>query len=128
MDKDLAKCYKCGYRQGIATPVMVVPIRQWPVPAYVQLKGALCQQCCNAFSMKQFTDIEGDWYTAVCDHLRSVAKPAVNPYPNDPDFDWEYHVLRPDWEPAPMVECVLQFWKVETLAAKGMSQRVGPRR
>jgi len=121
------RCTRCNRREGIAVPVMLVPIRNWPIPAYVQFKGALCQQCANTFTPAWFTSMERDWYTAVCDHLRSIAKPATNPFPGDSSFKWEEFIIKPGWEPAPEEECILQFWSVKSLEAKGAHQHIGPR-
>ena len=115
----LTLCRQCEKRPGICTPVMVIPIKDYPVPMYLQFKGELCQQCANSFTIRKYTDWDGSWYTMACDHLRSTAKPATNPFPNDPSFKWEEFIIKPDWEPAPMSECCLQFWSTRTLAAKG---------
>lgn len=117
--RPLIKCNQCGRRQAVCTPVVYVPIRNWPVPLYLQYKGALCDQCACAFNINKFTDWNGSWYDMACDHLRSIRKPAVNPFPDDKDFSWEEFIIKPDWEPAPKEECTLHFWRLETLAAKG---------
>jgi hypothetical protein len=75
--------------------------------------------------MDKFTDYQGAWHDAICDHLRGMKKPAVNPFPNDPSFKWEEFIINPDWEPSPKAECHLQFWSLEKLmAATGMKQKL----
>lgn len=120
------RCINCNKADGICTPVMTVPVRNYPLPLYLQFRGTICQKCANGFTMKTYTDYMGSWYDMACDHLRSVKKPAVNPYPNDPDFKWEEFIIKPDWEPVPMEECVLKFWRKKSLAAKSMTQSLGP--
>lgn len=105
-------------------PTMVIPIRNYPVPVYLQLRGPLCAAHAAGFDMNQFCDYMGSWYDMVADHLRDTAKPAVNPFPDDPSFDWEAFIVYPGWEIAPEAECRLEMWDVKTLAAKGMRQRV----
>lgn len=118
------KCNQCGRREAVCTPVMVVPIKHWPFPAYLQYKGALCNQCALAFNINKFTDWNGSWYDMICDEIRAYTKPATNPFPGDANFKWEEFKLSPNYEPAPKDECHLQFWRLETLAAKGMHQRI----
>lgn len=110
------RCHKCGRREAICTPVIVLPIKGYPVPVYMQSKECLCQLCANAFDLRK---VNPGWYEAACDHLRSIKKPAENPFPNDPSFKWDEFIIRPDWEPAPREECEVQFWAIRTLAAKG---------
>lgn len=121
-------CSECKKREGICTPVVYVPIKLYPTPLYMQYRGVLCQQCANVFTLKRFTEMYGavDWYTVACDQLRSVRKPAANPYPDDPSFKWEEFILNPNWEPAPREECTIKFWRRETLAAKGAHQTWSP--
>lgn len=122
---------------GVAIPVMVVPIiyrlakypqrvLHWPQPLYLQYKGPLCAAHARAFTMRDYNDYCGGpgWYEMVGDHLRSHKKPAKNPFPNDPTFEWEEWIINPNWEPAPVEECKLQLWDVKTLYARGMSQRL----
>lgn len=116
-------CSKCDKREGVCTPVMVVPIKRWPQPLYLQYKGTLCNRCAFVFTMKDYTDYDGSWYDAAADALRSYRPPAVNPFPGDPSFKWEDFKLNPNYEPVPREQCVLQFWKVETLAAKSAHVR-----
>lgn len=124
----MVKCNKCNQRAGVCTPVVIIPIKNWPTPMYLQYSGILCQQCANSFTMKNYTDYDGSWYDMACDDLRSVAKPSNNPYPNDPEFNWEAFTIRPGWDPVPKDECYLQFWKSKTLMAKSARQRLGPMR
>ena len=112
-------CVGCNKREGIAVPVVIVPILNYPQPTYLRYKGALCNQCASAFTMRKFEDEESGWYEAACDRLRSIRKPAANPFPNDPSFKFEEFIIKPDWEPAPKEQCRVVFWKPETLAAKG---------
>jgi hypothetical protein len=106
--------------QAICIPVMVVPIKGWPVPLYLQYKGGLCNNCAAAFNINKFTDWDGSWYDMACDTLRSYRKPAINPFPGLADFKWEDHILNPEFDPEPKDKCYIQFWKLETLKATGM--------
>ena len=111
-------------REPICVPVMVIPIKNYPLPAYSQLRGALCHQCAAAFNINKFTDYQGSWYVHVCDYLRDLKKPAVNPFPTVPTFKGEDFIIEPNWEPAKIEDCYLQLWKLETLVAKGMRQKL----
>lgn len=121
-------CEEKGIRRlGIAVPAIVVPIVGYPVPLYLQFKGAICHAHTAAFTLTTFADHFGpEWYNLAADHLRSIRKPAVNPYPHDPDFKFEEWIINPNWEPAPKEQCFIQFWEPQTLAAKGAHQTLGP--
>jgi len=105
-------------------PVIYVPIINWPTPWYLRFRGGLCHNCTCAFTIEKFGDYFGSWYDMAGDKLRAMKKPAVNPFPDDPNFKWEEFIINPNWEPAPIEQCVLKFWKPETLAAKGASQKI----
>jgi len=119
---DTSRCFTplCR-RQPVCVPAIEVPIVNWPVPAYMMLHGPLCRECAMAFSLAKFTDYEGSWYDRIADELRAVRKPAVNPYPDDPSFRWDYHIINPNFEPVPRDQCKLQFWTLESVFAKGAS-------
>lgn len=126
----MVECIECaatGKRsEGMGVPVIYIPIKRWPLPMYLQYKGALCQKHLAAFSLAKFTDYLGSWYDMAADHLRSHRVPAKNPFPDDPSFKWEDFIIDPKFEPVPQEQCFVKFWKPETLAAKGLSQRMGP--
>lgn len=121
-------CRKCDKREGVCTPVMVIPILNWPQPMYMQFKGTLCNQCAYTFTLKDYTDYDGSWYDAAGDALRSYRPPAQNPFPDDPNFKWEAFKLNPNFQPVPREQCTLQFWKAETLAAKSAHVRIDAHR
>lgn len=113
-------------RPGYCVPAIVVPIVQYPIPLYIRFRGAICRQHSASFNLKTFADHFGpQWYELAADHLRSLRKPAVNPYPNDPDFKFEDWIINPNFEPYPKEQCFVQFWGVGTLAAKGARQKLG---
>lgn len=116
------KCDKCRQRPGVKTPVMVVPVKNWPSPLYLQYRGALCEQCAFTFTMKDYTDYDSSWYDMAADHLRSFRQLSQNPFPNDPDFKFEPVILHPGYDPVPQEECYLQFWDVRTLESKAAHQ------
>lgn len=119
------RCYTplCRNRP-ICVPVVTIPIRNWPIPMYTLLRGALCDSCRKAFSLEKFTDYMGSWYDSACDQLRARRKPAKNPFPDDPEFKWEEFIIDPHWDPAPMVECTLAMWRLEAvLQMKGLKQK-----
>lgn len=109
-------------RLGISVPAIVVPVVGYPIPYYLRFRGALCHAHTAAFTIEKFTDYFGSWYDLAGDHLRSMRKPAVNPYPNDPSFDWEAFIINPNFEPVPKDQCYVQFWEARCLAAKGARQ------
>ena len=147
-------CIEQGVRRlAVSVPVIVVPVVDYPIPLYLQFRGALCHAHTAAFTINQFTDHLGSWYEMAADHIRAQRKPAANPFPKlawvpaggqppsniegfykcssiDPasglvtwerqfDFTWEENILNPNFEPAPITDCYLQFWQPKTLAAKG---------
>lgn len=109
---------------GISVPAIVVPIVGWPVPLYLQFRGALCHSHTASFTLAKFTDYYGAWYDMVGDQLRDMRKPAVNPFPDDPNFKWSEFIINPRWEPVPIAECYVQFWDPKSLAAKGATARL----
>lgn len=109
---------------GVAVPVVMVPLKNWPIPGYLVFRGALCREHTVAFSLSTFTDWNGSWYEMFCDDLRAIRKPATNPFPDDPNFKWDEFIITPDWEPAAKSECEVKFWDPGSLAAKGMRQRL----
>lgn len=108
-------------KAAISVPVVVVPILNWPVPFYLQFRGGLCYEHTMAFDLNKFTDYFGAWYDLAGDTLRSAAKPAVNPFLDNPNFKWESWIIDPKWEPAPKDQCEIKFWKPSCLDAKGAS-------
>lgn len=124
-------CCKCDKREGVCTPVVVVPVlvatvppRRWPVPLYLQYKGTLCNRCAFTFTMADYEGAMGGWYEVAGDSLRSYKPPAKNPFPDDDTFKWEAFKLDPKFTPAPKDQCVVQFWAAKTLAAKSAHQRI----
>ena len=126
------RCLRCSeigrINPGVAVPVMAIPIVNWPgAPAYLQFKGCLCKSHTLAFTMSDFANHMGDWYDYVSDLLRATRKPAVNPFPNNPSFKWEDFIVNPNFEPVPREQCRLEFWRPETLAAKGGTYTLKPK-
>ena len=125
-DVEPLTCTKCKIREGICTPVVVIALKNYPIPGYLQFKGVLCRECAAAFTLKTFTAYDGEWYDRFCDHIKSIKKPATNPFPDEPSFKWEEFIIKPNWEPVPKEQCEIQFWKAGTLAAKSAKMRLGP--
>lgn len=122
-------CVLCSdkniHAAAVAVPVIVVPVIGYPAPLYLRFKGALCRPHVHAFNMETFVNHYGpQWYEMAADHLRSVRKPAINPFPDDPSFKWEDFIIDPNFEAVPKEECFIQFWAVETLAAKGAHKSI----
>lgn len=118
-------CEESGRRVlGISVPAIVVPIINWPIPFYLRFRGALCHSHTAAFDINKFTDYYGAWYDLIGDQMRSMRKPAANPYPNDPNFNWEAFIINPNWEPAPKEQCYVQFWDPSVLGAKGAHGKI----
>lgn len=119
-------CEEHGIRRlGISVPAIVVPVVGYPIPFYLRFRGALCHAHTASFTIEKFTDYFGAWYDMAGDHLRSVRKPAVNPFPDDRNFKWDEFTINPNFEPAPKDQCFVQFWLPQTLAAKGAKQKLG---
>lgn len=113
----------CG-KEGVVIPTMVIPIKNHPLPVYMQARFALCRDHALAFTMREYDDIAGrqGWYEAAADMIRARKKPAVNPFPNDPNFQFRPFIVTPNWEPVPKEQCYIIFQDVRVLDAKGLSQ------
>lgn len=119
-----AQCKECAML-ATKVPVVEVPIVGYPLPVRLQAKFGLCDRHAAAFNLNKYTDFAGAWYEMVCDQLRMIKKPAVNPYPEDPSFRWEEWIIDPDWHAAPKAECRLMMWDIRILqGSKGMKQKL----
>lgn len=118
------RCHVCRKEPSVCTPVVEIPIKNTPRRMRLQATFGLCNQCAFAFTLNKFTDYDGAWYDMACDQLRAYRVAGKNPFPDDPDFNFQEFLINPDYDPVPKEQCVLKFWRIETLMAKGMSERI----
>lgn len=130
------RCFKCK-NEAVRLPVVVVPVLNHSIPAYLCLREGLCQAHAASFSLNDYTDYDGSWYDMVRADIEGVTKTLRQHRPEDMKIDrrgfavWgeptgPEFIVKNNYKVAPIEQCRLEMWDMRTLEAKSMRQKLFP--